>query len=67
MAQCDTVKQYPLQNNWNVTSNDKNGSNVTFTQILNETECQIVLSIQEIENDIQYSFAGLEFKLDSII
>ncbi|EGC33752.1 hypothetical protein DICPUDRAFT_80492 [Dictyostelium purpureum] len=60
----DTVKQYPLQNNWNVTSNDKNGSNVTFTQILNETECQIVLSIQEIENDIQYSFAGLEFKLD---
>ncbi|EGC33748.1 hypothetical protein DICPUDRAFT_15257, partial [Dictyostelium purpureum] len=60
----DTVKQYPLQNNWNITSNDKNGSNVTFTQILNETECQIVLSIQEIENDIQYSFAGLEFKLD---
>ncbi|EGC30377.1 hypothetical protein DICPUDRAFT_157893 [Dictyostelium purpureum] len=60
----DTVKQYPLQNNWNVTSNDKNGSNVTFIQILNETECQIVLSIQEIENDIQYSFAGLEFKLD---
>ncbi|EGC33749.1 hypothetical protein DICPUDRAFT_154121 [Dictyostelium purpureum] len=60
----DTVKQYPLQNNWNITSNDKNGSNVTFTQILNETECQIILSIQEIENDIQYSFAGLEFKLD---
>ncbi|EGC28538.1 hypothetical protein DICPUDRAFT_160031, partial [Dictyostelium purpureum] len=60
----DTVKQYPLQNNWNITSNDKNGSNVTFTQILNETECQIVLSIQEIENNIQYSFAGLEFKLD---
>ncbi|EGC31027.1 hypothetical protein DICPUDRAFT_40565, partial [Dictyostelium purpureum] len=60
----DTVKQYPLQNNWNITSKDKKGSNVTFTQILNETECQIVLSIQEIENDIQYSFAGLEFKLD---
>ncbi|EGC39901.1 hypothetical protein DICPUDRAFT_26008, partial [Dictyostelium purpureum] len=60
----DTVKQYLLQNNWNITSNDKNGSNVTFTQILNETECQIVLSIQEIENDIQYSFAGLELKLD---
>ncbi|EGC36498.1 hypothetical protein DICPUDRAFT_31694 [Dictyostelium purpureum] len=59
-----TVKQYPLQNNWNITSNDKNGSNITFTQILNETECKIVLSIQEIENDIHYSFAGLDFKLD---
>ncbi|EGC34294.1 hypothetical protein DICPUDRAFT_153496 [Dictyostelium purpureum] len=60
----DTVKQYPLQNHWNIASNDKKGSNVTFTQILDETECQIVLSILEIENDIQYSFAGIDFKLD---
>ncbi|EGC32542.1 hypothetical protein DICPUDRAFT_38252, partial [Dictyostelium purpureum] len=61
------VKRYPLENNWVVNQTNKNNeisSEIYFSQTLKGTGCQVVLLVQEIKKESNYSFAGIDFKLE---
>ncbi|KAM9970352.1 hypothetical protein ACTFIR_002207 [Dictyostelium discoideum] len=56
------VKTSPLNNRWNVDTSIEN--KFTFNQTLNNTNCEIIYSIEELKETRDYSFAGLDLTLD---
>ncbi|EGC32543.1 hypothetical protein DICPUDRAFT_155455 [Dictyostelium purpureum] len=62
----EPIKEYPLETNWivNNTNDNEYNSTVSFSQTLKEIDCQVVLLVQEIKKESNYSFAGIDFKLE---
>ncbi|KAN0036070.1 hypothetical protein ACTA71_005370 [Dictyostelium dimigraforme] len=56
------IKEYSLLNNWVILSNI---SKIVFTfiQSIQNNQCNITYTIEEIDNDRDVSFAGIDFKL----
>ncbi|KAK5579426.1 hypothetical protein RB653_009109 [Dictyostelium firmibasis] len=56
------VKNNPLNNRWSVDTSMKN--KFIFNQTLNNSNCEIIYSIEELKETRDYSFAGLDLTLD---
>ncbi|KAM9991269.1 hypothetical protein ACTFIZ_004660 [Dictyostelium cf. discoideum] len=58
------ISQYPLLNNWIVNNTEiKNGIS-QFTQLINETNCRVNMTIEELSKPKDINFAGIDLKLD---
>ncbi|KAN0038513.1 hypothetical protein ACTA71_000691 [Dictyostelium dimigraforme] len=56
------VKANPLNNRWSVDTSIDN--KFIFSQTLNNTNCEIIYSIEELKDSRDYGFAGLDLTLD---
>ncbi|KAN0026292.1 hypothetical protein ACTFIV_007276 [Dictyostelium citrinum] len=61
----NTINQYQLQNNWTFISNTSNENIYIFNQSIQNGQCNIRYIIEEIINDRQVSFAGINYKIES--
>ncbi|KAM9987013.1 hypothetical protein ACTFIY_011456 [Dictyostelium cf. discoideum] len=58
------ISQYPLLNNWIVNNTEiKNGIS-QFTQLINETNCRVNMTIEELLKSKDINFAGIDLKFD---
>ncbi|KAN0043467.1 hypothetical protein ACTA71_011126 [Dictyostelium dimigraforme] len=62
------VSQYTLQNNWLVNNTEIENGIVHFTQSINETNCRVNMTIEELSESKEINFAGtdLQFEKGSI-
>ncbi|KAN0036415.1 hypothetical protein ACTFIV_001708 [Dictyostelium citrinum] len=58
------VNEYSLLNNWSIFSNISK-TVYTFIQSIQNNQCNITYTIEEINNDRDVTFAGISFKLTS--
>ncbi|KAM9961057.1 hypothetical protein ACTFIW_010231 [Dictyostelium discoideum] len=58
------ISKYPLLNNWIVNNTEiKNGIS-QFTQLINETNCRVNMTIEELPKSKDINFAGIDLKFD---
>ncbi|KAN0036079.1 hypothetical protein ACTA71_005379 [Dictyostelium dimigraforme] len=58
------INEYPLLNKWSIFSNISK-TVYTFIQSIQNNQCNITYTIEEINNDREVSFAGINFRLTS--
>ncbi|KAK5578376.1 hypothetical protein RB653_008046 [Dictyostelium firmibasis] len=62
----DIIKEWDLKTNQWLAINDKNNANIfKFNQTLNETDCTIIYTIEQVNNTKEYSFAGYSYSIES--
>ncbi|KAN0036071.1 hypothetical protein ACTA71_005371 [Dictyostelium dimigraforme] len=61
----NSINEYSLQNKWTIISSNSNRTIYTFIQPIQNNQCNITYTIEEINNDRNISFAGINFKLTS--
>ncbi|EAL68479.1 EGF-like domain-containing protein [Dictyostelium discoideum AX4] len=62
----ETIQTFNLSDNWklvtsNVVNNQDTNNNYLFTQTLKNTTCTVTVTIEEVKQDSEFSFAGTTF------
>ncbi|KAN0034428.1 hypothetical protein ACTFIV_000937 [Dictyostelium citrinum] len=58
------VSQYPLRNNWIMNNTEIENGIAQFTQLINETNCRVNMTIEELLQSKDINFAGIDLQLD---